>query len=164
MLELECDERACRGMDDEERLAYLDALKHVLCANRSEKKKRLDLGMGYTMSHAGKFLKRRFLEVLEPVQKQSGYVTILLAIICFIIFCLSYSFIVQPGHLPKTLEMESAEISSYADGNEEVSDFLIKLSDHTYLYVSGMETKGKLTEQEVQNPPYNGLPIYVSKP
>ncbi|MBR4604860.1 MAG: M56 family metallopeptidase [Lachnospiraceae bacterium] len=158
MLELECDERACLGMDDEERLAYLEAIKHVL---KSEEGRNIDFGLSYaTSSQAGRFLKRRFLDVLYPVQKHSDGVTFFLAVISIVLFCLSYSFIVQPAGMPLTLVDDGDYISAYADVNEEIGSFLLALPDGTFFYISGMETKGTLTEQEIQNPPYNSLPIF----
>ena len=38
--------------------------------------------------------------------------------------------------------------------------FLLKLPDGSYVFVSDMLEQGVLTEQEIQKPPYNGLPIY----
>ena len=156
MLELECDERACYGMDDEERLAYLEAIKHVLSSGKAHD---IYFGMGYT-SHTGKFLKRRFLEVLDPVPKHSDKVTYFLAVISAVLFCLSYSVIFQPAYMPVSLVEDGDHISSCADENEEISSFLLELPDGTYNYISDMKSIGILTEQEIQNAPYNGLPIY----
>ena len=159
MLELECDDRVCKGMSDEEQLAYFEAIKHVLTIEPN-KKKTLDLGMGYAVSHTGKFLRRRFLEILKPVPKQSGVVTVFLAIVSFVMFCISYSFVLQPAYMPMTLETDNVEISSHAKENEEINEFLLKLPDNSYYYISGLKNKGKLTELEIQNPPYSDLPVY----
>lgn len=157
MLELECDERACRGMSEEEKLAYLSAIQRVLKAGR---KKDPELGMGYGKNHNAEFLRRRFCEVLEPVERHSNRATYCLALISILLFCLSYSFIVQPAGMPKKME-DKMELGDSRDPDGE-SEFLLKLSDGTYLYISGMKSKGQLTNEDIQKSPYIGLPIFDS--
>ena len=161
MLELECDERTCQGMDEEERLAYLEAIRRVLAHNGKRDPK---LGMGYGKNHAGKFMKRRFLAVLEPVQKQSNGVTYLLALLSVFLFCLSYSFVLQPAGFPKEV-IEDEITDNHAEGwYTETDCFLLKLSDGSYLYVVDMIEQGRITEAELSEPPYDGLPIYEKMP
>ncbi|MBE5862936.1 MAG: M56 family metallopeptidase [Lachnospiraceae bacterium] len=160
MLELECDDRVCKGMSDEEQLAYFEAIKHVLTIEPN-KKKTLDLGMGYAVSHTGKFLRRRFLEILKPVPKQSSLVTGFLALISVVLFCLSYSFVLQPAGLPNDLEENHFDFGYDGDKSSEYSDFLIKITDGSYLYVSDMVGKEIISEQDISsNPLYSDLPVF----
>ena len=158
MLEMECDDRTCQGMSEDEKLIYFEAIQRVLTAKPN--KKILDLGMSFTSNHTGKFLRRRYLEVLQPIPKQSKVLTGLLAVVSIVIFCLSYSFVLQPAILPEVFEVDSVKMSLDSCENEEIEEFLLKLSNDTYFFISGMKNKGKLTEEEIQNPPYYGLPIY----
>ncbi len=161
MLELECDERSCQGMDEEERLAYLGAIQKVLADDGKNEPK---LGMGYGTSHAGEFMKRRFLAVLDPVQKQSIGVTYLLAFLSVFLFCLSYSFVLQPAGMPKDVIEDLVSDSSVEERFAETDCFLLKMTDGSFLYVVGMTEQGRITEAELSEPPYNGLPIYEKMP
>ena len=158
MLELECDEHVCRGMDEEERLAYLEAMEKVL---KSMPKKELELGMGYVKNHSVKFMERRFREVLEPVQRYSMKVTLCWAIVCIILFFASYAFILQPVVLPKDMEQLDEEMFIAPTG---ASEFLLRVSDDTYYYVSDLTGRTYLTSEDIKKAPYVGLPIYdISK-
>jgi len=158
MLEMECDDRTCQGMSEDEKLIYFEAIQRVLTAKPN--KKILDLGMSFTSNHTGKFLRRRYLEVLQPIPKQSKVLTGLLAVISIVIFCLSYSYVLQPAGFPNVAETSNGHMTLNADENEEIFEFLLKSPDDTYYYIFDMKNKGKLTEQEIQEPPFNGLPIY----
>ena len=158
MLELECDEHACQGMSEEERKVYLKAIAKVL---RGDDKKHSRLGLGWKKKFPIKFYRRRFQEVLQPVKRLSNVVTYLLAFVSLVLFCLSYSIIVQPGNMPE--EAESREVSQEMFIKEkEDKEFLIKLSDGTYQYVSNMLVRKTLTENDVQKAPYADLPVYYN--
>ena len=159
MLELECDERACRDMDEEEKLAYLEAIQRVLTSDR---RREFDLGLGYGKNHSAEFLKRRFHEVLEPVRRHSNRATYLLAAASIALFCFSYSFILQPKIEPTAVIEDGKGTLLDGSESEEQEDFLVKLPGGTYLYVSGMVSKGILKEEDIIKPPYLGLPIYDS--
>ncbi|MBR4731595.1 MAG: M56 family metallopeptidase [Lachnospiraceae bacterium] len=161
MLEMECDERTCRGMDEEERLAYLEAIRRVLTDGGKHEPK---LGMGYGKNHAGEFMKRRFLAVLEPVQKQSNGVTYLLAFLSVVLFCLSYSFVLQTAGMPKVMVEDDVAIKLTDDRYEDTECFLLKMPDGSYLYVADMIEQGRITEKELLDPPYYGLPTYEKLP
>lgn len=158
MLELECDEHACRGMSEEERKAYLKAITKVL---RGEDKSQNKLGLGWKKKFPIKFYRRRFQEVLQPVKRLSNTVTYFLALISLMLFCLSYSIIVQPGIMPEEVKAKTVEVNNLSDKKED-KEFLIKLSDGTYQYVSDMLGRKILTEDDVQNPPYADLPVYYN--
>jgi beta-lactamase regulating signal transducer with metallopeptidase domain len=158
MLEMECDDRACQGMSEDEKLIYFEAIQRVLTAKPN--KKILDLGMSLTSNHKGKFLRRRYLEVLQPIPKQSRAVTGFLAIVSIVIFCLSYSFVLQPAGMPKMIETDKIEAGNANDKEEMIDEFLLKTSDGMYLYVSEMLVRNKISEEDLLCPPYNGLPIY----
>lgn len=158
MLELECDEHACKGMSEEERKAYLRAITKVL---RSEAKSQNGLGMGWRKNFSESFLHRRFQEVLHPVERQSNAVTYLLAIVSFVVFCLSYTIIVQPGSMPEESKNREIRIEKESS-NQEDKEFLIKLSDGTYLYVTDMLGRKVLTEDDIRKAPYSDLSIYYN--
>ena len=159
MLEMECDDRTCKGMSEDEKLVYFEAIQRALTAKPN--KKILDLGMSYTSIHKGKYLRRRYLEVLQPIPKQSGAVTGFLAVISIVMFCLSYLFILQPAGIPTELEKNHIDCGFENEKSSEPSDFLIKLSDDSYLYISDMLGKEIITEQDIHNNSlYNGLPIF----
>lgn len=157
MLELECDERACRGMSDEERIAYLEAIKRVL---ESGRKKEQELGMGYGKNHSFLFLKRRFCEVLEPVERYTIGQTRILAVLCLILFLASYAVILQPAGVPKNTDEAKYDIFTEQTVEEQ---FILHYTDGTYLYVSNLRGITYLTEEEIKKPPYQGLPIFESK-
>ncbi|MBE5871333.1 MAG: hypothetical protein E7294_08750 [Lachnospiraceae bacterium] len=141
-------------MLEEEKVAYLDSILHVL---KLGNKKEPELGIGYAKSA---FLKRRFEEVLEPPKKQSGGLTMLLAVISVALFLVSYMFLVQPAGTPGEKGFLN---NGEAIDEKYVSDFLIKYPDGTYLYTKDMVQKNILTEDEIKQPPYAGLPIYESE-
>lgn len=157
MMELECDERACQGMDEEARKAYLRAITKVL---RMGGGKGPMLGMGYWKNTPASFLKRRFDEVLHPVVRYSNPLTYFLAVVSLLLFCLSYSFIVQPGFWPGEAERSQYSMASYDEERKIPTEFLVKLPDGTYMYISGMLGDKILTESEIQKAPYADLPIY----
>jgi beta-lactamase regulating signal transducer with metallopeptidase domain len=158
MLEMECDDRTCKGMSEDEKLIYFEAVQRALTAKPN--KKILDLGMSYTSIHKGKYLRRRYLEVLQPIPKQSGAVTGILAVISIALFCFSYTFVLQPAILPNAVKTCEVEMGDETDKGYESNSFLLRISENSYMYVSDMLSKGILTKDEIQNPPYNGLPIY----
>jgi beta-lactamase regulating signal transducer with metallopeptidase domain len=157
MLELECDEHVCVDMSEEERLAYLDAIAKVL---RFDDKRPVSMGIGFGGDCADDFLHRRFREVLAPVRKHSNVVTYILAAVSLVMFCLSYSFIVQPGAIPE--EAKNFEVSGekLTERDDDAQEFLIKMPDGSYLYVSNMLGTITLNEEEIQCAPYADLPIY----
>jgi hypothetical protein len=121
--------------------------------------------MSYTSIHKGKYLRRRYLEVLQPIPKQSGAVTGILAVISIVLFCLSYSFVLQPAGLPLDLEENNFDLGCEKELIVETGDFLLKISDDTYLFISDMLGKEILSEQEINNNSlYSGLPIYEKIP
>lgn len=154
MLELECDQRACQGMTDEERVAYLEAIKKVLL---SGSKRELELGMGYGKNHSAKFLERRFREVLEPVHRYSVKATICCALISILVFLTSYSFILQPAVMPKDVKRVDECMLTASVGEDE---FLLRVSDDHYYYVYDLSIRAYLTKENIQKPPYVGIPIY----
>lgn len=154
MLELECDERACLGMSEEERLAYLEAIKHVL---DSGKGKDLGVGMGYGQSESSGILVRRFHEVLKPCKRFSLGTTGVSAIFCILLFLASYGIIFQSAGMPQDAECVDESLLTAPAGEEE---FLLLMPDGTYLYVDNMLGITYLSEKEVSKPPYNGLPVY----
>jgi beta-lactamase regulating signal transducer with metallopeptidase domain len=163
MLEMECDDRTCKGMSEDEKLIYFEAIQRALTAKPN--KKILDLGMSYTSIHKGNYLRRRYLEVLQPIPKQSGTVTGILAVISIVVFCLSYSFILQPAGIPTELDKNHIDYGRETEKFVESYDFLLKLSDDSYLYISDMLGKEIIKEQDIHdNSLYSGLPIYERHP
>lgn len=159
MLEMECDDRACQGMSEDEKLIYFEAIQRVLTAKPN--KKILDLGMSLTSNHKGKFLRRRYLEVLQPIPKQSRAVTVFLAVISIAIFCFSYSFILQPAGMPTELDQNHVDYGRENEKFSESYDFLLRLSDDSYLYISDMIGKEVIKERDIHNNSlYNSLPVY----
>lgn len=156
MLELECDERVCAGMSEEERLAYLGAIAKVL---RSDDKQPNNMGIGFGGDCADDFLHRRFREVLTPVRRYSNAVTYFLAAVSLAIFCLSYSFIVQPIIRPDETELHELSREAIYDPEGE-QEFLIRLPDGNYLYVSDMLGSTTLSPEEIKKDPYVNLPIF----
>ena len=153
LIELRCDSMVCRNMDDESKLTYLQGIMHVLKAAGKEP----ELGIGYAKKSTGKFLQRRFNEVLGNVEKHSITITVMLGFCCLIVFVLSYSFIFGPASMPHKDQLEGLD-----EGTEEenVEDFLIKFSDGTYWYFENMLHNGILTEDEIQQEKYKNLPVY----
>jgi beta-lactamase regulating signal transducer with metallopeptidase domain len=158
MLELECDERACRGMDEETRKAYLRAITKVL---RADEKSQSKVGLGWRKKFSDSFLHRRFQEVLQPVERQSNTVTYILAFLCLVLFCLSYSIVVQPGIMPEEAKGSSIRNEEFWECNV-YEEFLIKLPDGTYQYVADMLERKILTEDDIKKAPYADLPIYYN--
>jgi beta-lactamase regulating signal transducer with metallopeptidase domain len=158
MLEMECDDRTCKGMSEDEKLIYFEAIQRALTAKPN--KKILDLGMSYASIHKGKYLQRRYLEILQPIPKQSGTVTGILAAISIALFCFSYTFVLQPAGMPKMIETDEIEVGNANDKEDMIEEFLLKTSDGMYLYVSDMLVRDKVSEEDILYPPYNGLPIY----
>lgn len=152
MLELECDARVCQGMTDEERLVYLEGIQHTL---KGEPKKNIGLGMGFVTSHNARILERRYREALNPVKRYSNTVTALLAVICILVFAASYTVIIQPIIVPE----EGEEVAEEHPDAPEEGDFLIRLSDGNYILISNMKWKAYLSEEEIHNPSYKGLPV-----
>lgn len=157
MMELECDERACQDMDEVGRKAYLRAITKVL---RSGSGKQTNAGMGWKKFFSQSFLDRRFDEVLHPVKRHSNVVTYALAVLCVILFCASYSFIVQPGTVPDEAKNNEISKKAYVEETKKETDFLLKLPNGHYLYVSDMLVKKELDEEEINKEPYADLPIY----
>lgn len=157
MLELECDERACQGMDDTERTSYLRAITKVL---RFGQGKGPRLGMGYWKNSSAAFMKRRFQEVLEPTEKHPNSVTYLFALVCVALFCLSYAFIVQPAGMPEEYGTSEISRSRIEPDKAAKSEFLIRLPDGDYLYVSDLLGEKIIKESDIHKAPYAGLPIY----
>jgi len=157
MLELECDERSCQGMSDEERLAYLEAIKKTIQNGRTRD---LELGLGYGRNHSAEFLERRFREVLNPVRRYSKRMTGMVAALCVMTFVASYAVILQPAYLP-TVADDVAEETQKTQGAER--DFLVEFPDGTYLYVHNLVEKAYLTDEERKESPYCDLPIYNYK-
>ena len=157
MMELECDEKACSGMTEEDRRAYLRAITKTL---RAGKRKGPKLGMGYWKNTPAAFLKRRFQEVLHPVERYSYITTYFLAIICLVLFCMSYSIILQPAFMPGELEENEVTSARSMEGKESESEFLIRLPNGDYLYVSDLLGDKTLKESEINELPYADLPIF----
>ena len=161
MLELECDERVCRGMSEEEQLVYFEAIHHVL---KFSPRRGLGLGMSFASRRNGEFLTRRFQEILKPVPKYSRIVTGFLAVISITLFCLSYSFILQTAYAPVEYDQDQLDFGREQEQMAESYDFLIKISDGSYLYVVNMVGKEIITEEDIANNSlYAGLPIYEKK-
>lgn len=158
IIELRCDARACKSIDERERIAYLQGIVNVL---KGSKRKSVKVGVGYVKDNSGAFLQRRFREILEPVKPLSYRTAFILVSVCMIIFILSYSFVIQPAGYPSKKELyEQGATFKPEIGEEAEQDFLLQLSDGTYMYIQGMIEKDVLTEREIKQPMYAELPIY----
>lgn len=153
LIELRCDSMVCKNMDDESKLIYLQGIMHVLKTSGKEP----ELGIGYAKKSTGKFLQRRFNEVLGKVEKHSKALTVLLGLLCVGVFIFSYSFIIGPASMPKDMESQGLR---EGNENEDIGDFLLKLSDGTYWYFKDMYQEAILTEEEIQKEEYKNLPIF----
>ena len=118
-MELKCDARVCKNMDEEEKTMYLQGILQII---KMGKKGYMELGVGFGNGGSGKFMQRRFQEVLNPVKKISYKMTLVSAGTCLLVFILSYTVILQPKSLPSIEEL--VEISDEANG-EEITEFLV---------------------------------------
>lgn len=153
LIELRCDSMVCKNMDDESKLIYLQGIMHVLKASGKEP----ELGIGYAKKSTGKFLQRRFNEVLGNVEKHSKTVTLVWGACCVIVFILSYCLVLSPARMPKEMKTQGLR---EGNENEDIDDFLLRLSDGTYWYFRDMYQEAILTEEEVQQEEYKNLPIF----
>ena len=60
--------------------------------------------------------------------------------------------------MPKEYELD--EVRKDSDIGVIDTEFLLRLPNGNYLYVSDLQEKGVLTDKDIQKAPYKDLPIY----
>lgn len=106
-LELRCDRRACRGLDEAGRLRYLDTLLRLL---RREPSESGGASMGY---QGGGDLVQRFQALLDGPEKGSKIRRLALWGICAALFAASYGVTLQPWTASPALDREAQSFAAF---------------------------------------------------
>lgn len=107
LLELRCDRRACRGLDEAGRLRYLDTLLRLL-------RRESGAGGGASMEYqGGRDLVQRFQMLLDRPEKAGAVRRLALWGMCAALFAASYGVALQPWTAPPAPEGEERESETF---------------------------------------------------
>lgn len=147
LLELRCDERVARMLDERERLRYADALLTVL--------RRLVPGQGASDLCSVRFagderaVRQRF-ELLLTGERHRPKSTAAIYAAAVLAFALSYFVIIQPASEPPHI---GGEVAINAENSYLIND------DGVYFIYFGGECCGQIPEWMLDAPPYSELKI-----
>lgn len=152
MLELRCDQRACKQLTKESQIIYLETLLVFAEANS---KKAARYSLGYTGVREDYNITQRFKLILDGNARTFPNAKIIFSIIfCCISFFISYSFIIQPWTPPATDFEQGATVV-----NLETSYLIHVPSDQYELYIDG-EYIGILDKEKIAQKPFCDYYIY----
>lgn len=150
ILEISCDRLVVDGLDDAERIKYVEATTKVM-RQMLNKSPRLALSsIGFIAADAEAIVQRCELVLFPPKRFSSRAKYILgAATLCLTIF--SYAFVVQPDTPPPI------EVGSFTIGYE--NSYLVPNSDGTYDLFLNEKYMFPVSESEINSMPYSGIPI-----
>lgn len=152
MLELRCDRIVCQRLSTNECISYLSAVLHTL---KGADDAPLTLPLGHTGSTAGQQLLQRFGAVLHPPKEMPKKYVIAISVFCIAVFCLSYSFVLQPASLPDSGFMEENQL--FISETEET--FILELPDGKFLLMEEGAATKFLSANQITEEPYNLMKI-----
>lgn len=132
-LEMKCDDAICKGLNKQEKAAYLQAIVSVL-RHADSKKRPFIHAVAIAETTQEKSMKERFAYLLRSHGKNQ-HAGISLAALCTIVVCLfvlSYSFILQPAGEPPMEEIVTEEGVIEIPADEVM---IIEKADGTFVLV-----------------------------
>lgn len=152
LLELRCDRRVCRDLNDEDRLSYADSLLQIIQNAPPAKRK---ISVGFLGSNEDIRIMQRFQMLLaeKPVSVSKVKIAATVAV-CAVLFIGSYYVELQPNTAPGP-----EEIPGYIEVSPETA-WLVQTEDGSIqLYIAGKQTE-TISKDMMSSAPYRNLPIY----
>lgn len=152
LLELRCDQRVCGHLEESEQLNYLQTLIN-LAQNSSPE--HTNIILGYAESSEANIMQR--FQIMTQTKTTSGERIKFFAglTVCVLLFIASYSFILQPGAIPPTGEIEGDDIETFW-----VEAFIMRSENGSLtLYLDG-KAAYFLSEEDLQKEPYCNYEIF----
>lgn len=152
ILELRCDQRACKGLTQEAQFAYLQTLMHLIKTNS---KRSQSLPLGYIGNSEDQNVIQRFKLITEGNTRTLPSKKAICGIIASIIlFVASYAIILQPWITPLVATEETA--GAFAQN----TTYIVHTAENQYnLYVDGTFV-GSLYEEQLKVEPICNYTIY----
>lgn len=150
--EVSCDRLVVNGVEDAERVKYVEATMNVMKQLASPKPQLVLSSIGFIATNPEKIVQRCEL-VLFPPKRFSKRVKSTLGTALLVLVALSYVFIVQPI-TPPPLDTNVEYISISPE-----TSYLSPNGDGTYvLFVNG-QSFDTISTSQMDSPPYSSLPI-----
>lgn len=163
LLELKCDNKACRYMDELTKLDYIKAINDNAIKLSLKNKYRTQLvSSGFAFKDGTKRHVHRMKNLLYPKRKSKTAVVIsvLLGVVIAAIWAASFLIIWQPSYTLRNSEMLQAEIDG-VNGvmSDETNAYLVEQVDGNYIfYFDGFEIP--VSKAEFDAGGYETYPIY----
>lgn len=152
ILELRCDQRACKGLTQEAQFAYLQTLMHLVEVNSQ---KSSSIPMGYIGNSEDHNIIQRFKLIMEGNTRTLPSKKVICGILaCIILFVASYAIILQPWIMPLVATEETA-----GSFTQNTTYIVHTAGDQYNLYVDGTFV-GSLYEEQLKVEPICNYTIY----
>ena len=164
LLELKCDNKACRDMDELTKLDYIKSINDNAIRQSLKKARKPQLvSSGFAFSNGTKRHVTRMNNLLYPKQstKKNVFFSILLSVMILAIWVLSFLFIWQPAYTIRNTEMLQQELEKPGAGvmSDETNSYLVEQEDGSYIfYFDGEEIP--VPKEEFDAGGYETYPIY----
>lgn len=158
LMELCCDAKVTEKLDQRERLAYTELLKHLLYVASTEEV----TPVVSTLISNNAEMCRRF-EALYEDDGKYRFMGPIFPVICGLLLVASYSLIIQPARHPSQNEFPKLNagynvLYSNIDVRESGDMYLHFINGKYYLYVND-KIIGQISEENLLIPPFNNLSI-----
>lgn len=163
LLELKCDNKACRDMDELTKLDYIKAINDNAIKLSLKNKRRTQLvSSGFAFKDGTKRHVHRMKNLLYPKRKSKTAVVIsvLLSVAIAAIWAASFLIIWQPSYTMRNSEMLQAEVDGVNSVmSDETNAYLVEQVDGNYIfYFDGVEIP--VSKAEFDAGGYETYPIY----
>lgn len=154
LLELRCDLRITKDMNEVEKVSYLSAILKIAKKSQQETKVKNNATSTLLNMKSNGILKQRFDIVLR--HKSTIRLRIISSSIIVALFVLSYFMVIQPEYHPNdgTAEGKSGETNE--------ATFILENKDELRVYKNGKYWRS-ITKKQLMEPPFNEMQIYGGK-
>lgn len=146
-LELQCDEKIVRGLDDEESCRYAGTMLAVM---RKLGQKEETPGLCAVCLKGNESAMKQRFELLLTNERHRPRTTAALYAAAVLVFAMSYFVIIQPASLPPRVEGEVAI--------DAENSYIVQENGAYFIYFDG-ERCGQILDWMLDAPPYNELKI-----
>ena len=159
-IEIRCDKNATAGLSEIEKLCYTETILKIARKNSGVCHEEYALGMSQNLGAVS--LRQRLGYLLNSASVHAKRVlhTLLIFMISFCVYFLSYYFLLQPSWNTPQEELWEDDIVFVADSS---NSYLVKQRDGSYLFYVGEGQPLYVSEEEVEAGYYSDYPIKKSE-
>lgn len=154
LLELRCDQKVCKRLPEDMRLAYMETLMKLVKSGSSE---HTQIYVNYLGNENDENIIQRFQALLWDKPRSSTKIrTAICLFLCLVVFIGSYFFIVQPCAYP---DIDDIGGDGQVHWMNIETDYIVRKMDGTLLYYCNGEYFGPIMEKSLYTEPFNEMQL-----